>query len=326
MREALIWVLVDERAGTAAQALGVAEALGRPLVEKPLRYDGLARLPNILRGASLIGVDAYTRARLTPPWPDLVIAAGRRAAPVARWIKAQADKPVVLAQVMNPGRRGAGDFSLIALPNHDCEVPGGDAANVMRVTGAPHRVTGGKLERAAEAWKGSLGGLPRPYIVVLVGGSTHQRPFPVEHARDLGTGVAAMARGVGGSVLVTTSRRTGAEAEQALAETIPEPRALFRWGQAGDNPYLGWLGLADAIVVTGDSVSMACEACATQAPVFIYAPPGLVVPKHARLHRELYERGFARPFDGQWAEWDHPPLNAATDIADALSPLIAALT
>ncbi len=324
MNESLIWVLVDERAGTAAQALGVAEALGQPFAEKPLQYDGLARLPNILRGASLIGVDAATRAGLTPPWPDVVIAAGRRAAPVARWIKAQADKPVVLAHVMNPGRRGAGDFALIALPRHDCEVPGGDAANVLRVTGAPHRVTGAKLEFAAECWKAGLAGLPRPYIVVLVGGATHQRPFPVENARDLGTRVAAMARDVGGSVLITTSRRTGRAAEDALAEAVPEPCALFRWGQAGDNPYLGWLALADAIVVTGDSVSMACEACATPAPVFIYAPPGLVVPKHARLHRELYERGFARPFDGHWAEWDHPPLNAATDIAQALAPLIAA--
>ena len=76
----VVWVLTDNRPGTATQALAVAEHLGRPFVEKRLTYDGLARLPNILRGASLVGVDDATRASLAAPWPDVVIGAGRRAA------------------------------------------------------------------------------------------------------------------------------------------------------------------------------------------------------------------------------------------------------
>jgi mitochondrial fission protein ELM1 len=319
----VIWVLRDDRPGTAAQALGVAEALGLPFIEQPLVYDGLAKLPNLLRGASLIGVDAATRARLVPPWPDVVIAAGRRAAPVARWIKAQAGKRVVLAHIMNPGRRGAADFDLIALPHHDCTVPGGDAPNVLRITGAPHRITPAVLQQAATAWRARIAHLPRPAIALLVGGATRQRPFPAETARDLAVRVGAMARGVGGSVLALTSRRTGAEAEAILEGALPEPRYLFSWSKGGDNPYRGFLALADAIVVTGDSVSMCSEACATPAPVFIYAPPGLAVPKHERLHRALIAAGYARAFDGAYAQWSHPPLNAATDVAAALQKLIA---
>jgi mitochondrial fission protein ELM1 len=322
MTAPLIWVLRDGRPGTAAQALGVAEALGRPFVEKPLVYDGLAKLPNLVRGASLIGIDAATRASLTPPWPDVVIAAGRRAAPVARWIKAQSGRPVLLAQIMNPGRVGADDFDLIALPHHDCQVPGGDAHNVLRITGAPHRVTPARLAEAAESWRATLDGLPRPWIAVLVGGATRQRPFPRATAEDLAAGVSRMAQAVHGSVLLLTSRRTGAEAEARLIAKITAPTSAFLWGQGGDNPYLGFLGLADAVVVTGDSVSMCCEAAATPAPVFIYAPPGLAVPKHERLHRELYAGGYARPFDGSWAEWNHPALNAAGDVAAALARLI----
>ena len=43
---------------------------------------------------------------------------------------------------------------------------------------------------------------------------------------------------------------------------------------SGENPYFGMLALADAIVVTMDSVSMVSEAVATHAPVLLAALPG----------------------------------------------------
>ncbi|MBX9634595.1 MAG: mitochondrial fission ELM1 family protein, partial [Magnetospirillum sp.] len=241
----------------------------------------------------------------------LVIAAGRRTAPVARWIKRQSGAPLV--QIMDPGPGGRSEFDLIAIPAHDGTMGG---ANVLSVTGAPHRVTAAKLAEAAELWRPRFAHLPRPWVALIVGGSTRQRRFTAAMAQELGQRVAAL----GGSVLVTTSRRTGAEAEQALLEMLPEPRFVHRWGAVGDNPYFGFLALADTLVVTGDSVSMACEACAAPAPVYLYAPQGLVVPKHARLHAQLYARGLARPLDGASAveSWSHPPLNAAADIAAAI--------
>jgi hypothetical protein len=49
------------------------------------------------------------------------------------------------------------------------------------------------------------------------------------------------------------------------------PGELFRWRHgAADNPYLGFLALADSIIVTGDSVSMLIEACVTGKPVHIH--------------------------------------------------------
>ncbi|MBF0374249.1 MAG: mitochondrial fission ELM1 family protein, partial [Alphaproteobacteria bacterium] len=78
------------------------------------------------------------------------------------------------------------------------------------------------------------------------------------------------------------------------------------------------VSLADAVVVTGDSVSMVCEACAATAPVFVYAPPGMVGEKHARLHRDLFEMGYARPLGERLEHFAHPPLNAARDIADEI--------
>ena len=340
----LIWVLADDRAGNVAQAVGVAEALGRPFVIKDIRYTPLARLPNVVTGASLVGLTPESRMALVQPWPDVVIAAGRRTAPVARWIKRHAGRlgagPVILAHLMNPGRRGADEFDLIAIPRHDCVTPGGDTPNVQRTTGAAHRLTAARLASAADAWAARVADLPRPRIALIVGGATHRKPFSPDLARDLGRRVQRLAAAAGGSVLLATSRRTGPAAEQALLETIPVPRHAFLWSQSGgrppsiksgaftapgaDNPYFGFLALADAIVVTGDSVSMCSEACATPGPVYIYAPEGMVAPKHARLHLELYAQGFARPFaeELRFEDWRHPPLNPAGEVAGAVGDLI----
>jgi mitochondrial fission protein ELM1 len=319
----LIWVLADDRAGNTAQVLGVAEALDRPFEVKNIGYNPIAELPTALIGAGVFGLTPESRMILNPPWPDVVISAGRRTGPVARWIKRRAGKAVALAHLMYPGRMGAADFDLIVAPNHDGQLPNGTSDNVMRITGAPHRINLMRLELAVEQWKAVVGGIPRPFIALLVGGATHSRSFPAEQASELGRQVHRMAADVGGSVLLTTSRRTGAAAELELERGVPEPRSTFFWSRGGENPYMGFLALADAIVVTGDSVSMCSEACASPAPVYIYAPDEVTVPKHRRLHRELYGLGLAKPFDGRFDDWTHPPLNAATDVARAVEALIA---
>ncbi|CCG39842.1 mitochondrial fission ELM1 family protein [Magnetospirillum molischianum] len=318
-----VWVLADDRAGNVSQALGVAESLGLPFAIKTIRYNRWAKLPNLLRGAGLIGILPDSRSTLMPPWPRLVIAAGRRTAPVARWIKRQSG--AILAQIMDPGAPGRDDFDLIAIPAHDRPHP---AANVIEIVGAPHRVGPARLAAEAKRWETAFATLPHPRIAVIVGGATRQRPFSVEMATDLGRRVADLAATAHGSVLLTTSRRTGAAQSQALATQLPEPHWLHLYGQPGDNPYFGFLALADAIVVTGDSVSMCCEACASPAPVFIWSPPGWVAPKHERLHRLLYERRLARPLDAitDLSPWDRPRLDAAGDIAAALNRILGLQT
>lgn len=328
MNEPTLWVLADDRPGNASQALGVAEALGWPFVQKQIAYTALGGLPNLLRGASLIGVDSASRAGLAPPWPDVVIAAGRRTAPVARWIKKQTGGRTYLCQIMWPGGAGAGDFDLIAVPTHDELL--GTHSNVLRVTGAPHRVTEARLALEGMKWKPRFKGVKAPRIAVVVGGSTKNRTFTPAMARDLGEKVAALAKSSGGSLMVTTSRRTGREAEEALLSALPEPAWLYRWGDGtgggGDNPYFGFLACADAVVVTGDSVSMVSEACASHVPVYIYAPEALIAPKHARLHVHLYALGLAEALSGTFRPWSHPPLNAASDVAKAVRQALVGRT
>ncbi|NQV48461.1 MAG: mitochondrial fission ELM1 family protein [Rhodospirillaceae bacterium] len=310
-----VWLLMDDRPGNRSQCQGVADALAIRFEIRDLEYTAAAALPNFVMGKTFGGLTASSRINLVPPWPDVIVAAGRRASPVARHIKDMNDGKTFLVQIMYPGDSGLDEFDLVCVPRHDL-IP--DAPNILQITGAPHQITEQRLKTAAEDWQGRLGHLPGPRIALIVGGSTKRRTFTEDMAQELGRAASKMAADAGGSLMVTTSRRSADAADALLAE-LTAPHTIFRWGDEGDNPYLGYLAMADGVIVTGDSVSMCSEATATPGPVWIYAPKKLIPRKHAELHKELYAGGFAKPFDAAnppvFETWPHPALNGAVEIA-----------
>jgi mitochondrial fission protein ELM1 len=287
-----VWVLEDPRAGTAAQALGLAERLGAPFRRVPLAWGPLAALP--LPWPSLAGL--RDRTAFAAPWPRLVVSAGRRAAPVARWLLARGARTV---HAMRPGF-GAEDFDLLVIGAHDAPRP---AANVMVIQGAMHGVTPARLAAAALE-RADLAALPRPRVGLLLGGPVRAEGMdPAAAAR-----IAGEARGLGASVLASTSRRTGASGGQALGKALQDvPHHLHLYGATGPNPYLAILALADLLVVTGDSISMLSEALMTTAPLLI-ADPGGLGPRHRALGAGLVAEGLAAPLGAPL-----PPSRAALD-------------
>ena len=309
-----VWVLDDPRAGTAAQAIGIAERLGVPFRRVPLAWNWMAHIAGLQRAGSLIGLSAATRAvigagvpGLSLPGaraaggPALVISSGRRSAAVALWLKARYGSRVV--HCMSPGMAGllrADAFDLLVVPQHDRAPP---SKQVFPILGAPHRVSPLLLAQAQLAWDERLAHMPHPRVALLVGGTVRGQSMPPVLAHSLARKVARLVALRGGSVLATTSRRTGAEATQALAAGLsPVLHLLYRWGEPGENPYLGFLATADAIVVTADSVSMISEACATGAPVYV-ALPELAGARHRRLLTTLYQAGQARRLTDDLSAW-----------------------
>lgn len=287
-----IWVLADPRAGTAAQALGIAERLGRPFRHIDLAWGPLARLP--WPWPTLAGLAPAARAAFVPPWPRLVLSAGRRSAPVALWLGRRGARTV---HCMRPGF-GAGGFDLLVLGRHDAPP---EARNILPILGATHRIGPEALAAARAEWAAALGPLPAPRIALLVGGPVRAEGMDPGAA----AAIARRAAALGSSVLATASRRTGAAATAALAEALAAvPHRLHRWGDPGANPYRGFLAWADAVVVTGDSVSMLSEALVTAAPLLI-ADPGGLGARHRALHGSLYAADAARPLE---AGLGPPPL------------------
>jgi mitochondrial fission protein ELM1 len=306
-----IWVLLDDRAGHRAQALGVAQALGETFVEKELHYTSLAQLPNFLKINGLWGLSAESCAQLKAPWPDLVIAAGRKTVPIAQHIKKQSQAKLV--QIMDPGARCRSAFDLICLPSHDLD--GAEKAdNILEIKGAPHLVTDEKLNEARNVWLERFSHLKLKKIALMVGGATKNRKFDDQMAAQLGQEINEQAKAQDASLLVTTSRRTGPQAD-ILIHAIGSDAFTFKWGDEGDNPYMGFLACADIIVVSGDSVSMCSEACATGKPVYIYAPEDMISPKHMRMAQSLVDGGYARFFDGDLQDFEPKKLESTQHIA-----------
>ena len=316
--EARVWVLDDPRAGTAAQALGIAERLGVPFRRIPLAWTWMAHVAGLAPGGSLLGLSPATRSTIgdavqTAEAPNLVLSAGRRSAAVALWMKARFGCRIV--HCMSPGLGGLlrpDAFDLLVIPTHDRPT---DAPNVLPILGAPHRVTPLKLRQARDAWEERLGHLPHPRVALLVGGPVRATDMPPARAHALARQVVRLVGPTGGSVMATTSRRTGSEATEALSAGLSRVmHVLYRWGEPGENPYLGYLATADAIIATADSVSMISEACATGAAVFVAIPEQADLRKR-RFLTALIETGQARPLGEDLAPWPRPRLDEAGRVA-----------
>ena len=102
---------------------------------------------------------------------------------------------------------------------------------------------------------------------------------------------------------MTASRRTG-DTNAAILRDALSTCPAYVWDGEGDNPYFGFLGLADTIVVTADSVSMVSEACATGKPVYVVELEGGSA-KFARFHEGLRAAGITRAFDGNLESWTY---------------------
>jgi mitochondrial fission protein ELM1 len=94
--------------------------------------------------------------------------------------------------------------------------------------------------------------------------------------------------------------------------------AIYFWDGTGDNPYFGFLALADYIIVTEDSVSMASEALSTGKPVYIAALEG-GARRLDMFHKILQEQGYTRPFTGLLEQWNYVPPDDTQRVAQEIA-------
>jgi mitochondrial fission protein ELM1 len=310
---AIIWAVHDGKIGMANQVLGLAEAVAGVLdgtvVERRLAVRAPWRwLPPHAWVAPLAALDS-AGDRLVPPWPDILISCGRLSAAPARAAKRAGGGRIFWVQVQDP-RYARGEADLMVMPRHD-ENGGG---NAFATLGAVHRVTPTRLAEGARHFGPTFAGLKRPLIAVLLGGDNHVYRLTPERLATLSRQLAALAA-QGFGLAITTSRRSGSRVASVLRQALPD---AFIWSGDGENPYFGLLALADAIVVTADSVNMVSEAAATGKPVHIVELEGGSA-KFARFHAAMREAGATRPFAGAIERWSYTPpddtARAAAEVA-----------
>ena len=296
MRPKSTWLLAEGNAGLLSQAIGLSEAAGLPAEHRTLTPRGLWRhVPAALWPHPLT---AITPDALVPPLPELLIGCGGKAAAVLAAMRHR-----VRTVIVQHPRMSIRKFDLVMAVRHD-ELTG---PNVIVTRTALHRVTPERLAAAAVEWAPRLAHLPRPLVAVLVGGNNGRFRLDATVAGRLAGQLAAMMRLDDAGLIVTPSRRTAPEVRRVLERAL-RPLGAHVHDLGADNPYFGMLALADAIIVTGDSVSMMSEAVATRAPVLLADLPGRS-RRIGLFARALIADGRARPFTGRLAMWEAAPID-----------------
>lgn len=258
-----VWLLASPHTGDNTQLKALADQLRWPYEIKNLNYRSGQTLARLSLGATLLGLTSQARAQIIPPFPDLILSAGRPTEAVALWIKKYGNPHVKLVTVGTPWA-SLDHFDLVittpqyGLPNHP---------HVLHNQLPMHTINTENLAAAAKIWQAKLAHLPRPWTSVLVGGASGPYTLKPEAAMQL----AAQADALGGSLLVSTSARTPLDVAKTLRNELISPHYFHQWSRSSnENPFHGFLALADQFIVTADSISMLSEACATGKPVLLF--------------------------------------------------------
>lgn len=307
----LCWVVTEGHPGPENQCLGVAQALDvTPVIKRIILRQPWKTLTPFLGGESERTFSPFGD-KLQPPWPDLVIASGRRSIAAARYIKRMAGNRTFVVYIQNP-HTSPSQFDLVAVPMHD-QLRG---PNVIVTTAAPTRITAERLDDAREYFADPFGEMPAPRLAVLIVGDS---PYKMtnEIALNLGAQLHKLASERQVSLMVRTSEITQDSVEKIVEESLNDDDNAWVWDPETENPYLGFLAWADYILVTGDSVSLISEAAATGKPVYMIPLEGRST-KIERFHKNMMDRGILRIFDGVLEDWIYAPLNDATLIAEEI--------
>ncbi|KAD7478227.1 hypothetical protein R6Q59_007676 [Mikania micrantha] len=274
--------------------------------------------------------------------PLLVVACGRDTISIASSIKKLASDNVFVVQIQHP-RTQLSRFDLVVAPQHDYyaltphaqeQVPRffhkyitpnePPSKNVVLTVGALHQVDFAALRSAAIAWHDEFAPLPKPLIVVNIGGPTSRCKYGTDLSKQLTTYLRGVLDSCG-SVRISFSRRTPDKVANYVRKDLANLPKIYLWDGEEPNPHMGHLAWADAFIVTADSVSMLSEACSTGKPVYVIGAERCKW-KFGEFHRTLRERGLVRPFTGledMSESWSYPPLSdtaeAANRVHEALS-------
>lgn len=217
---------------------------------------------------------------------DVIISSGASLAPITYLLAQQNNARSIVG--MRPSLAGIGKFDLAVIPRHDMPRPG---KNIVITEGALNLVTEEYIKAQTAELLVSRGGQlvdGDSYIGLMIGGSSRQFTFTRELAREVISRLKRAALDCGAGLLVTTSRRTPADVESEIKESLGRDALCKLLIIANENNIPsgagGILGLSSVVVISPESISMISEAAGSGRHVVVFDAPGL-----SRKHRRFLE-------------------------------------
>ena len=251
-------------------------------------------------------------------YPQIIITCGRRMAGISIGLKERAKRQGILTKtihVQDP-RLNPNFFDILLVPKHD-RIRGD---NVIVTTAALNRLNKAQIHEAStklpESWKL----VTQTRIAVLIGGDNKRYKISKKMAEKMVKKLANFAKINNATLFLVPSKRCPDWVEQALENQLSQKkcRVLRALEQ---NPYPGVLEIADAIIVTSDSINMASEAAYTGKPVLI-APWTEESGRIAKFHDNMQIAGHTATLDGLLSEKKCVQLNEKAWIKEKVTSLL----
>ncbi len=240
--------------------------------------------------------------RLVKVKADYVISCGSTAAGVNFLLSR--DHAAKSVSILRPGILGLRRFDAVVLPVHEKVAARRSAkTRIVRTHGAPNLVTKDAMSRAADGLKDRFENLRfgrTTKIGILIGGDTKKKAIMNSKIRLLLRQIKEVSERVDADILLTTSRRTPAPLEAFVKREFKgfSRCQLMIIPSEDDVPHAvnGILGLADILVVTGDSISMVSEAASSGRNTIVLPledrSPGSASRRHAVFLEHLSRQGY----------------------------------
>jgi hypothetical protein len=143
-------------------------------------------------------------------------------------------------------------------------------------------------------------------VAVWIGGDNKDYKLSKEKLEEICAHLAALTRKYGTGLVVAMSTHDDNERTKLIAERLAETPCHV-WDGSGSNPFVGFIALADHIIITLDSETEISEACTTGKPIHVIPLDGGSAASR-RFFRDLLEYGAIRTFDRELTTWSYEPL------------------
>ncbi len=216
-----------------------------------------------------------------------------------------------VVQTQNP-RVPLSAFDLVIPPEHD-SVKG---PNVFPIIGPPVWFSQQRIAEA-QARFASLKSAQGQKILVSIGGDSKNHTMTEQNVLHIEGAINRLAQGR--TFWITVSRRTPEHARVRLRRLASTINAVFWENEIrdGPNPYLAFLSMCDAAMVTCESANMIADPAFFGKPVHLLKVDG-GSPRFDKLHKGFIDRHTAAWFTGSLAGWTYSPLREAARAADEI--------
>jgi len=327
-REVLI--LSDGKVGHLRQSEGLAKLINEQLAKRNIKTNimfqevkfrsGIFRLLfNLLSifsgkyqcqgcmGCLRFGLNKESWQGLMNSKPDIIVSAGSAISAVNHLLSIEYQTKSFA--LMRPANLSLNKFDLAVIPEHDRPEGSGLASysqshrpegrkNVVVTSGALNLIDQEYLNQKSDSLKKSgliKGSLTNPCIGVLIGGNSKKFIISPQTIIKLSKEIKKSAEKLNAGILITTSRRTSFEVEDALRKEFSNYARCKLLVIANENNHPdvfgGILGLSDLIISSAESISMISEAVSAEKYVVVFVAEGLS-RKHRMFLKNYQDKGY----------------------------------